>query len=118
YGTTTGRARRVGWLDLVALRYAAQINSLTSLAVTKLDVLSSFDRLRVCTRYRGAEGAEFDHFPYHQTVLHHASGEYVELAGWQEELTECRSEADLPVAAREYLQFMTEFVGVPIVLIG
>src|SRR5207253_2520923 len=76
YGTTTGRSRRVGWLDLVALRYAARLNSLTALAVTKLDVLSGFDRLQVCTRYRGAEGAEFDHFPYHQTVLHHATGEY------------------------------------------
>jgi adenylosuccinate synthase len=118
YGTTTGRARRVGWLDLVALRYAARINSLTAMAVMKLDVLSGIDRLRVCTRYRGAEGAEFEHFPYHQTVLHHATGEYEELPGWSEDLTECREESDLPAAAREYLQFMSEFVGVPIALIG
>jgi adenylosuccinate synthase len=118
YGTTTGRARRVGWLDLVALRYAARINSLTALAVMKLDVLSGIDRLFVCTRYRGAEGAEFEHFPYHQTVLHHATGEYEELRGWSEDLTECREESDLPAAAREYLQFMSEFVGVPIALIG
>jgi adenylosuccinate synthase len=118
YGTTTGRSRRVGWLDLVALRYAARLNTLTALAVTKLDVLSGFDRLRVCTRYRGAEGAEFDHFPYHQTVLHHASGEYVELQGWSEDVGECRDEADLPAAAREYLQFMQNFVGVPVVLVG
>src|SRR6202045_3629515 len=75
YGTTTGRPRRVGWLDLVALRYAARINSLTALAVTKLDVLSGFDHVSVCTRYRGAEGAVFDEFPYHQTVLHHSVGE-------------------------------------------
>src|ERR1700736_574446 len=79
FGTTTGRSRRVGWLDLVALRYAARLNTLTAMAVTKLDVLSGFDRLKVCTRYRGAEGAEFEHFPYHQTVLHHAAGEYEEL---------------------------------------
>src|SRR6516225_6839368 len=65
FGTTTGRARRVGWLDLVALRYASRINSLTALAVMKLDVLSGFERLCVCTRYRGPEGAEFDNFPYH-----------------------------------------------------
>ena len=116
YGTTTGRARRVGWLDLVALRYAAQINSLTALAVTKLDVLSGFDRLCVCTRYRGPEGAEFDNFPYHQTMLHHVAGEYVEMAGWSEDLTECREESDLPPAARDYLQFMSDFVGVPIAL--
>jgi len=118
YGTTTGRSRRVGWLDLVALRYAARLNTLTALAVTKLDVLSGFDRLRVCTRYRGAEGAEFDDFPYHQTVLHHAAGEYVEMAGWSEDLAECRYESDLPTAAREYLQFMAEFVGVPVTLVG
>jgi adenylosuccinate synthase len=118
YGTTTGRARRVGWLDLVALRYAARINSLTALAVTKLDVLSGHETIPVCVRYRGAEGAEFDHFPYHQTVLHHASGEYIELPGWTEDLRECRSEDELPAAARDYLQFIAEFVRVPIVLIG
>ena len=118
YGTTTGRARRVGWLDLVALRYAARINSLTALAVMKLDVLSGFERLCVCTRYRGPEGAEFDYFPYHQTVLHHAGGEYVHLPGWTEDLSDCRDEADLPAAAREYLQFVSEFVGVPIALVG
>jgi adenylosuccinate synthase len=118
YGTTTGRSRRVGWLDLVALRYAARLNTLTALAVTKLDVLSGFERLQVCTRYRGADGAEFDHFPYHQTVLHHATGEYEELRGWSEDLRECRSESDLPDAAREYLKFIESFVGVPIAMIG
>ena len=71
FGTTTGRPRRTGWLDLVALRYAARLNTLTSLVVTKLDVLSGLDRIQVCTGYRGAEGAEFEDFPYHQTVLHH-----------------------------------------------
>jgi adenylosuccinate synthase len=118
YGTTTGRSRRVGWLDLVALRYAARLNTLSAMAVTKLDVLSGFDRLRVCTRYRGAEGAEFEHFPYHQTVLHHATGEYEELRGWSEDLRECRSESDLPDAAREYLRYMQSFVGVPVAMIG
>jgi adenylosuccinate synthase len=118
YGTTTGRARRVGWLDLVALRYAARINSMTALAITKLDVLSGIDRLQVCTRYRGAEGAEFEHFPYHQTVLHHAGGEYVEMRGWTEDLSDCQTDADLPDAARDYLRFVSEFVGVPIALVG
>jgi adenylosuccinate synthase len=118
YGTTTGRARRVGWLDLVALRYAARLNSLTALAITKLDVLSGIPKLKVCTSYRGPEGAEFDHFPYHQSVLHHATGKYTELSGWSEDVTECRSEDDLPAAAREYLQFIADFVNVPIALIG
>jgi adenylosuccinate synthase len=118
YGTTTGRARRVGWLDLVALRYAARINSLTALAITKLDVFSGLDRIQVCTRYRGAEGAEFEEYPYHQTVLHHAGGEYEEIAGWSEDIGECRSESDLPAAAREYLSLISEYVGVPVALIG
>ncbi|MGI8413132.1 MAG: adenylosuccinate synthase [Solirubrobacteraceae bacterium] len=118
YGTTTGRARRVGWLDLVALRYASRLNSLTALVVTKLDVLSGLDELRVCTRYRGAGDAEFDYFPYHQTVLHHVAGEYLELPGWSEDLSECRSEGDLPGAAREYLQFVSEWIGVPVALVG
>jgi adenylosuccinate synthase len=118
YGTTTGRPRRVGWIDLIALRYAARLNSLTALAITKLDVLSGFDPIRACVRYRGAEGAEFDYFPYHQTVLHHAVGEYVEMAGFTEDLSDCRTESDLPATAREYLNFVSEFVGVPIALIG
>jgi adenylosuccinate synthase len=118
YGTTTGRARRVGWLDLVALRYAARINSLTALAVMKLDVLSGLDSLSVCTSYRSEEGAELDHFPYHQTVLHHASAEYEDLPGWSEDLRECREESDLPAAAREYLQYVSDVVGVPIALVG
>src|SRR6201982_2786418 len=71
FGTTTGRARRTGWLDLIALRYAARLNTLTALVITKLDVLSGLDRISVCTSYRGADGAEFEDFPYHQTVLHH-----------------------------------------------
>jgi adenylosuccinate synthase len=118
YGTTTGRARRIGWLDLVALRYTARINSLTALAITKLDVLSGLDRVCVCTRYRGAEGAEFDYFPYHQTVLHHAVGEYVDLPGWQQDLRECRSIDELPQAARDYLDFISDFVRVPVALVG
>ena len=111
YGTTTGRPRRVGWMDLVALRYAARLNSLTALAITKLDVLAGFDAIRACVRYRNDEGAEFAHFPYHQTVLHHAAGEYIEMPGFTEDLSECRSESDLPDAAREYLRFVADFVG-------
>jgi adenylosuccinate synthase len=118
YGTTTGRPRRVGWLDLVALRYAARLNSLTALAITKLDVLSGIPTLKVCTSYRGPEGAEFDHFPYHQSILHHCTGKYIEMSGWSEDVTECRSEDDLPAAARDYLQFVADFVKVPVALIG
>jgi adenylosuccinate synthase len=118
FGTTTGRARRIGWLDLVALRYAARINSLTALVLTKLDVLTGLDTIKVCTSYLGEDGAEFDHFPYHQSVLHHTHGAYEELPGWSEPIGEATSEDELPENARRYLAFVEEFVGVPIVLIG
>ena len=81
FGTTTGRERRCGWLDLVALRYATRLNRLSALAITKLDVLSGLDPLRVAVRYRGTEGAVFEEFPYHQSILHTAAPEYEELPG-------------------------------------
>jgi adenylosuccinate synthase len=118
FGTTTGRPRRTGWLDLVALRYAARLNTMSSLVITKLDVLSGLDRIYVCTRYRGPDGAVFEDFPYHQTVLHHAIGELTELRGWKEELAECRTPSELPDAAREYLAFIAEHVGAPLALVG
>src|SRR5271165_4831186 len=118
FGTTTGRARRTGWLDLVALRYATRLNTLTALVITKLDVLSGFDRINVCTSYRGADGAEFEDFPYHQTVLHHTVASLTELRGWKEDLSECRTLSDLPDAAREYLDFIAERAGAPVALIG
>jgi adenylosuccinate synthase len=118
FGTTTGRPRRTGWLDLVALRYAARLNTLTALVLTKLDVLSGLDRVRVCTSYRGAEDAEFEDFPYHQTVLHHATAELTELRGWREDLGECRTLSDLPEAAREYIEFIEQRSGAPVAMIG
>src|SRR5918997_1572286 len=118
FGTTTGRARRTGWLDIPALRYAARINGLTSLVITKLDVLSGFDRIKVATRYRGRDEAVFDDFPYHQSVLHHSTGEYEELPGWTEDIGEARTRSDLPRAAQEYLDFIAERTGVPVVLVG
>jgi adenylosuccinate synthase len=118
FGTTTGRPRRTGWLDLVALRYAVRLNTMDALVLTKLDVLSGLDRVKVCTAYRGSDGAEFEDFPYHQTVLHHTEAELTELPGWKEDLGECRSMSDLPQAAREYLDFVGEQIGAPVALIG
>lgn len=118
FGTTTGRPRRCGWLDLVALKYAARLNGTTSLAMTKLDVLAGLDTLSVAVRYRSKEGAVLDEFPYHQSVLHSATPEYVELPGFGDEIVDARSEDDLPPAAREYLSFVSDFVGVPITLVG
>jgi adenylosuccinate synthase len=118
YGTTTGRERRCGWLDLVALRYATRINGLTALVVTKLDVLAGIDPIRVCTSYRHAEGAIFDDFPYHQSILHNSEAVYEELPGFSDEIGDCRTTADLPAAALDYLNFIADSVGVPIRLVG
>jgi adenylosuccinate synthase len=118
YGTTTGRARRCGWLDLVALRYAIRLNGLTGLVLTKLDALTGIDPLGVAVSYVGPDGARFDAFPYHQSVVHKARAEAVELPGWSEPITEARSLDELPKEARDYLDFVGERLGVPIVLIG
>jgi adenylosuccinate synthase len=117
-GTTTGRDRRVGWIDLVGLRYAARLNRLSALAVTKLDVLAGIDPLRVAVRYRSSEGARLDELPYHQSVLHAAEPEYEDLPGFDPDIGECRSESELPPEARDYLEFIAENVGVPIRLVG
>ncbi|MBA2506847.1 MAG: adenylosuccinate synthase [Thermoleophilaceae bacterium] len=118
FGTTTGRPRRTGWLDLVALRYAARINGLTGLAITKLDVLTGIDPLPVATTYTGPEGARFDHFPYNQSVLHKAEGDYVDRPGWHDDIAGARRWEDLPQTAQDYLAFISDFVGVPIVLVS
>jgi adenylosuccinate synthase len=117
-GTTTGRPRRTGWLDLVALRYASRLNGLTSLAITKLDVLSGFDPIRVAVRYRSGEGARLDEFPYHQSVLHFAKPEYEELPGFEGDIGACRTQADLPREARELIEFISENAGAPVRLVG
>jgi adenylosuccinate synthase len=118
YGTTTGRERRCGWLDLVALRYATRLNRLSALTITKLDVLSGLETLRIAVRYRGSEGAVFDEFPYHQSILHTATPEYEELPGWEGDITGARSEADLPAEARDYLAAIADGAGVPIAVVG
>jgi len=117
-GTTTGRERRCGWLDLVALRYAVRLNRLSALALTKLDVLAGIDPLKVAVRYRSSEGALLDELPYHQSVLHAAEAEYEELPGFEAEIGDCRRLADLPPEARDYLDFVAEHAGVPIRLVG
>jgi adenylosuccinate synthase len=114
FGTVTGRERRCGWLDLVALRFAVRVNGITSLALTKLDVLSSFAELPVCVRYALPDGSETDEFPAHQSDFHHCRPVFETLPGWREELG-----ADaLPEAARAYVRFVEETLGVPISLVG
>jgi adenylosuccinate synthase len=118
FGTVTGRERRCGWLDLVALRYAVRLNGITSLALTKIDVLSAFDELSVCTAYRLPGGRESEEFPAHQSDFHHAEPVYETLTGWAEPLEQAESVEDLPDAARRYVEFVESELGVDVSLIG
>jgi adenylosuccinate synthase len=113
YGTTTGRERRCGWLDLVALRFAVRVNGMTSLALTKLDVLSEFDEIPVCTAYRLPDGREIAEFPAHQSDFHHARPVYETLTGWRQPLDE-----GLPGAARDYVEFVGGALELEVTMIG
>jgi adenylosuccinate synthase len=117
FGTVTGRERRCGWLDLVALRYAVRVNGITSLALTKLDVLSGFDEIPVCTRYRLRDGTETGEFPAHQSDFHRCRPLYERLPGWGA-LDDVEDAEALPDAARRYVDFVERELGVEVTLIG
>jgi adenylosuccinate synthase len=113
FGTVTGRDRRCGWLDLVALRYAVRLNGITSLALTKLDVLSAFAEIPVCVRYLLPDGSETEEFPAHQSDFHHCRPVYETLSGWEEPLAD-----ELPATARSYVERVERELGVPVSLVG
>jgi adenylosuccinate synthase len=117
YGTNTGRRRRPGWLDLVMLRQAVRLNSISELAVTKLDVLSAFDTLKVCVAYE-ANGVRYEHVPYHQSVLHEVTPVFEELPGWTTDLATATTVEDLPASARAYLDLISQHAGVPVTYAG
>ncbi|MCR4391312.1 MAG: adenylosuccinate synthase [Candidatus Acetothermia bacterium] len=117
FGVTTGRPRRCGWLDLVALRYAHRVNRFTELALTKLDVLAGIPEVRVCVAYR-IDGARTDRFPVTARELARAEPVYEALPGWRGDVRKARSFEDLPAAARRYVAFIADAVGVPVTLIG
>lgn len=117
YGTTTGRRRRAGWLDLVALRYAIRVNGITELALTKLDVLSAFPQIRVCVAYR-YKGQTLTDFPADAWVLALCEPEYETLSGWRTEISHVRSRQALPPAARAYVAYLEHRLGVPIRMIS
>lgn len=117
FGTNTGRRRRCGWFDAVLARQAVRLNSLSEVAITKLDVLDDFDTVKVCVAYE-ADGKRYDYPPYHQSVLHQVTPIYEELPGWRHDLSGATELDDLPTAARRYVAFLAEQIGVPIKLVG
>ncbi len=116
-GTTTGRPRRVGWFDAVPLRYAVAVNSVSSIMLNKLDILSGIDPIRLCVAYEVA-GRRVEAWPSSATVLDGATPIYEEFAGWSEPIHAVRSLGDLPENARRYLSALEEHAGVPIVLVS
>ena len=116
-GVTTGRLRRCGWYDAVIVRYAAEVNGLTDLCITKLDVLSALDTIKVCVAYEH-EGRRYTTMPGQQTAIHHATPIYEELPGWKTDITGCRNYKDLPREAKDYIEFIEEHAGVPVSIIA
>ncbi|MEM7624541.1 MAG: adenylosuccinate synthase [Planctomycetota bacterium] len=117
YGTTTGRPRRCGWLDLVALKYTATVSGATGLAIMLLDVLAGLPELKLCTGYE-LDGQTLTNFPADIGVLSKVKPVYETLPGFTEDVTECRDYESLPEAARGYLKFVEDFLGVPIVMVS
>jgi adenylosuccinate synthase len=113
YGTTTGRKRRCGWFDAVAGRYAARLNTLTELVITKLDVLSTFPTIKVCVAYE-YEGDRYEEFPPNQTIFNKCRPVFEELPGWDDDLGGARSIDDLPKEARAYLEAIEALMGTPV----
>ncbi|MFN2103483.1 MAG: adenylosuccinate synthase [Candidatus Promineifilaceae bacterium] len=113
YGTTTGRPRRVGWLDLVILYHARRVNSLTEFVVTKLDILSGFDEIPVCVAYE-FDGERIKHIPADLDQLGRCRPVYETVPGWQEDIMQARRLSDLPANARRYVDFIAEKTGVPV----
>ncbi|MBI3825828.1 MAG: adenylosuccinate synthase [Candidatus Rokubacteria bacterium] len=117
YGATTGRPRRCGWFDAVVLRYAARINGLDTVALTKLDVLDQCEMVKICTGYR-VRGEVITDFPVEESVLSEAEPVYEEVSGWGTPTSHVKNESDLPAKARQYVERLEELIGVPFCLIS
>lgn len=117
YGVVTGRRRRCGWLDLVALKYAVRVNGLTEIALTKLDILSHFDTIKVATAYTSL-GERYTEFPRQQRVLYNCVPHYEEFPGWGTDISQARSFDELPENARSYVETIEQMVGVPITTVS
>ncbi len=117
FGTNTGRRRRPGWIDAVMLRHAVRVNSLSELAITKLDVLDAFDEVKVCVAYE-IDGQRVDHLPDDQSALHRAVPVYEVMPGWKTDLSSATEPGHLPQAARDFMALLEEQVRIPIRLLG
>ena len=117
FGTVTGRRRRPGWLDLVMLRHAVRLNSLTEIALTKLDILDTFETVRVCVGYE-MDGKKLNGYPDNPELLGAVIPRYADLTGWMTSVREVRTFADLPVQARALVELVEQHVGVPVTMIG
>lgn len=118
FGATTGRPRRCGWLDLVALRHACMINGITHLVITKLDVLSGFDKIKVCTAYQTEDNQEIDYFTSSTTKLEMYNPIYQEVDGWDEDLTDINTFDELPLNAQKYIKFIEDYLGIEVYLVS
>lgn len=117
FGTTTGRRRRCGWFDGVIGRYAVRINGLDCLAITKLDVLDEFEEIKVCVAYE-LDGQEIRDFPSNSRVFAKCSPVYKSLPGWKTSTQDCKSLADLPLEAQNYLKFLEDLLDIPIAIVS
>jgi adenylosuccinate synthase len=117
FGTTTGRPRRVGWLDLVALRFARRVNGLTELALTKLDILSGLERLPVCVAYE-CDGVRYENYPVQSGNLAAFRPLYEELDGWEEDVMGISDYDDLPANAQGYISFIENYTGIPVTIVS
>ena len=118
FGATTGRPRRTGWLDLVSLKHACMINGINNLVITKLDVLTGLETLKIATKYRTEDGKIIDYFTSSTTKLYQYEPVYEELKGWREDITMARSYDELPENARRYIEFIEEYLGINVCLVS
>ncbi|MDX1637692.1 MAG: adenylosuccinate synthase [Balneolaceae bacterium] len=117
FGATTGRPRRCGWIDLVALRYAVHVNGIDELAITKIDILNNFEQINACTAYR-VEGQLTEEFSPDLYEIQHAEPVYKTFDGWQSNLSDCSSFSDLPKQASEYIRFIEQYLGVDVTILS
>lgn len=117
FGTTTGRPRRCGWLDIPVLKYSIMLNSIDSIALTKLDVLSGLDEIKICTSYE-YEGRIYEDIPPHQTIIHKCKPVYITMKGWKEDITAVKDFSDLPDTTKYYISEIERLIKVPLSLIS